>query len=61
MESCTHAVVGIAFQQSLPLQKMANALVNRMRQLCQFLIRRRLDPLKPGGGCVDATELQIQL
>ena len=57
------AVLGIALQQPLALQKSANALGNRMRQLGPFLIRWRLDPLKScvgsvGAVCIDAIEEQ---
>ena len=45
---CIHAVVGIPFQKTLPLQVPANAARDGMRQLGKLGIGGRLDLAEPG-------------
>ena len=48
---------GIPFQQALAFQVPGHAAGDGVRQMCEFIIRRRLDLAKPEPGLVGAIDV----
>ena len=48
---------GIPFQQALAFQVPGHAAGDGVRQMCEFIIRRRLDPAKPQPGFIGAIDV----
>ena len=55
------AVLGIAFQQPLALQKSPDTVSDGVRQLGEFGARRRLGPLEPDARSIGAIDVDTSL